>query len=60
MKHIEVNFHIIREKIQRKKIETPFVRSKDQVADIFTKGLESNPFEMNVDKLGLTDIYNPT
>jgi hypothetical protein len=41
-----------------KEIETPFVKSKDQVADIFTKGLESRSFEENSNKLGLIDIYN--
>jgi hypothetical protein len=56
--HIEVDCHFIREKIQEKKIETPFVRSKDQIADIFTKSLEPNPFDLNVNKLKLIDIYN--
>ena len=36
-KHIEVDCHFIREKIQAKEIETPFVRSEDQLADIFIK-----------------------
>ena len=58
-KHIKVDCHFIREKIQSNEIEIPFVRSEDQLADIFTKGLEPRPFNRNVDKLGLTDIYNP-
>jgi hypothetical protein len=63
-KHIEVGCHFVREKIQAKKIETPFMRSKDQVADIFTKELESKPFEENsnkleMNKLGMIDIYAP-
>jgi hypothetical protein len=58
-KHIEVDCHFIREKLQAKEIETPFVRSKDQIADIFTKGLDSTLFDKNVNKLGLIDIYNP-
>ena len=36
-KHIEVDCHFIREKVQTGEIETPFVRSHDQLADIFTK-----------------------
>ena len=58
-KHIEVDCHFIREKIQAKEIETPFVRSEDQLADIFTKGLEPKPFDESIIKLGLTDIYSP-
>jgi hypothetical protein len=58
-KHIEVDCHFIREKIQEKEIETPFVKSQDQLADIFTKGLEPRPFKENTNKLGLIDIYNP-
>jgi hypothetical protein len=33
------------------------MRSKDQVTDIFTKGLKPRPFK-KIDKLGLIDIYN--
>ena len=58
-KHIEVDCHFIREKIQSKEIITPFVRSGDQLADIFTKGLEPRVFDDNVIKLGLIDIYAP-
>jgi hypothetical protein len=36
--HIEVDCHFIRKKIQAKEIETPFVRSEDQLAGILTKG----------------------
>ena len=59
-KHIEVDCHFIREKIQAKEIETPYVRSEDQLADVFTKGLDPKPFEKIVSKLGLIDIYNPS
>jgi hypothetical protein len=53
-----VDCHFIHEKIQAKEIETPFVRSKDQLANVFTKGLEPSPFEVNISKLGMSDIYN--
>jgi hypothetical protein len=58
-KHIEVDCHFVREKIQAKEIETSFVRSEDQLADIFTKGLEPEPFDKLIGKLGLIDIYKP-
>jgi hypothetical protein len=58
-KHIEIDCHFIREKLQAKEIETPFVRSEDQLTDIFMKGLEPRPFNENTDKFELIDIYNP-
>jgi hypothetical protein len=47
-KHIEVDCHFIREKMQAKEIETPYVRSKKQLANILTKSLEPATFEDNV------------
>jgi hypothetical protein len=58
-KHIEVDCHFIREKVQSKEIETPFVKSENQLADIFTKGLSVKAFENISCKLGLYDIYYP-
>ena len=59
-KHIEVDCHFVREKVQAREIETPFVRSEDQLADVFTKGFNPRPFEEIISKLGLIDIYNPS
>ncbi|KAJ3704631.1 hypothetical protein LUZ61_008336 [Rhynchospora tenuis] len=59
-KHIEVDCHFIRERIQAKEIETPYVKSKDQLADIFTKGLSIKAFEDISYKLGLYDFYKPS
>ena len=39
-KHIEVDCHFIREKVQSGEIETPFVKSREQLTDIFTKALD--------------------
>ena len=38
-KHIEIDFHFIRERVANKKLEVQFISSKDQVADGFTKTL---------------------
>jgi hypothetical protein len=59
-KHIEVDYHFIREKVQSKEIKNPFVRSEDQLADILTKGLSIKPFENISRKLELYDIYHPS
>jgi hypothetical protein len=57
-KHIEIDCHFVREKIQSKEIETPFVKSEDQLADILTKGLNVKAFENISCKLGLYNLYN--
>ena len=38
-KHVEVDYHFIREKVLQKAMEIRYVNTIDQVADIFTKGL---------------------
>ena len=38
-KHIEVDFHFVRERVTQKQLQIRFISSKDQVADIFTKPL---------------------
>jgi hypothetical protein len=58
IKHIEIDYHFLHEKIQAKEIETPFVRSGDQMMDIFIKGLETKSFSANTKKVRLIDIYN--
>ena len=45
------------EKIQAKKIETSFVKSEDQLTDVFTKGLCRKLFENIIHRLGLYNIY---
>uniref|UniRef100_A0A2N9IFH7 Reverse transcriptase Ty1/copia-type domain-containing protein n=1 Tax=Fagus sylvatica TaxID=28930 RepID=A0A2N9IFH7_FAGSY len=43
-KHIEVDFHFIRERVLRKDLQVKFVFTTDQLADIFIKGLSSHRF----------------
>ena len=38
-KHIEIDFHFVRERVASKNLEIKFISSKDQVADGFTKAL---------------------
>jgi ATP sulfurylase len=56
-KHIEVNCHFVRDKVQSGQIETPFVNSQDQLADILMKALDKGPFQKLLIKLGSIDIY---
>jgi hypothetical protein len=47
-KHIEMDCHFIREKILNKIIETPYICSSDQVANIFTKALSRGIFDSQI------------
>jgi hypothetical protein len=43
-KHIEVDYHFVREKVLNRDILIKFINTHDQVADVFTKGLPSAHF----------------
>ena len=59
-KHVEVDRHFIKENLDRKIIQFPFVRSEDQLADILTKAVSRKIFHGAINKLGLINIYAPT
>jgi histone deacetylase 1/2 len=44
-KHIEIDFHFVRERVARKQLEIRFISTKDQIADGFTKALGVRLFE---------------
>ena len=56
---IEVDCHFVRDKILNGAIATPFVKSEDQLTDIFTKALCRNRLEPMCSKLCLYDVYAP-
>lgn len=43
-KHVEIDVHFVREKVQSKVVEVGYVPSEDQVADLFTKALPEAVF----------------
>ncbi|GJV64683.1 putative RNA-directed DNA polymerase [Tanacetum coccineum] len=43
-KHVEVDFHFVREKVVARKLSVQFITTHDQIADIFTKPLSSQRF----------------
>ena len=43
-KHIDTRFHFIRDCISRKEVQVEYVKTEDQIADIFTKPLKVNVF----------------
>ena len=52
-KHINTRFHFIREHIKIKEIEMIYVKTREQIADIFTKPLKSEVFKYLRDNLGM-------
>ncbi len=58
-KHMKVDCHFIRQKIELGCITTSFINSSDQLEDILTKSLQGAPIEYICNKLGAYDIYVP-
>lgn len=50
-KHVEIDCHFVREKIQEGKLRTTFVPSTEQIADIFIKSLLPSSFASLTSKL---------
>ncbi|CAM8941118.1 unnamed protein product [Rhodiola kirilowii] len=59
-KHVEVDRHFIKEKLDANIITFPFVPSEEQLADILTKGVSVKAFHGSLSKLGMIDMYAPT
>ncbi|WOG86647.1 hypothetical protein DCAR_0205864 [Daucus carota subsp. sativus] len=58
-KHIEIDCHFLREKIQQGLISTKYVKTGEQLGDIFTKALNGTRINYICTKLGKIDIYAP-
>ncbi|XP_019199098.1 PREDICTED: uncharacterized protein LOC109192853 [Ipomoea nil] len=59
-KHIEIDCHIVKQKVYDKVIKLMSIASQKQVADGFTKALPKLSFDNFHSKLGLQDIHAPT
>ncbi|KAM7503905.1 hypothetical protein LguiB_002809 [Lonicera macranthoides] len=58
-RHIEMDCHYVRDKIQDGSIITKHVNSGHQLADVLTKALGRDNFAPIIRKLGLYDIHSP-
>ncbi|GMJ15209.1 hypothetical protein HRI_005190100 [Hibiscus trionum] len=56
-KHIEIDLHFVREKIQLGLIQTHHISSSEQLADIMTKALGIQQHEYLLSKLGVKDMF---
>ena len=58
-KHLDIDCHIVREKVNAGLMRLLPISSQNQCADIFTKALTFKSFANFLPKLGLVDIYHP-
>ena len=59
-KHIEIDYHFIHEKIQLDLISPEYVKTGEQLGDIFTKALSGDRVSYLCNKFGMINIYAPT
>lgn len=59
-KHIDKEFHFIRDEIVRGVISPHHVPTRQQLVDIFTKALDHWEFDDFLLKLGICDLHTPT
>ena len=59
-KHIEIDCHFVREKIQLGLISTRYVKTGEQLGDIFIKPLSGDRVSYLCNKLSMINIYAPT
>ena len=60
IKHVEIDKHSIKEKIEDGIIVSPFVKSEQHLVDMLTKAVASKAFSNSLDKLGMCYIHAPT
>ncbi|XP_031116789.1 uncharacterized protein LOC116020454 [Ipomoea triloba] len=58
-KHIEIDCHVVRQKVQEGVIKLLGINSHNQIADGFTKALSKPLFDVYHAKLGLQDLHAP-
>ena len=55
-KHIQIRHHFLRDNVEKGFISMEFVSTDEQVADIFTKALNREPYEFLCQKLGMISL----
>jgi hypothetical protein len=57
-KHIKVRHHFLRDHVKKREIEMKFIDTKRQLADIFTKPLDSSRFASLRGEFGVCHPYD--
>ena len=50
-KHIDVRYHFIKNLVETKVIDLKYIKSKDNIADIFTKNVKEETFEKHANTI---------
>ena len=56
MKHIDIRYHFVREKVQDNTVQLHYCPTSDMVADVLTKGLSSEKFSRLRQLSGVRDM----
>lgn len=59
-KHVKIDRHFIREKIDEGIVQLRYLASREQTANIITKGWPKDKFVYFAGKLDMLDICSPT
>lgn len=59
-KHIELDCHFVREKLQAGMLKTMHVTTRNQLADLFTKAIHPSQFQLLLSKMGIHNLYSPS
>ena len=60
MKHISIKFHFIKELVEKEIMEIKYIPTNDNIADIFTKGLNNKQHKKFIENLNLKTNKNLT
>jgi hypothetical protein len=55
VKHIDIRFYVVKEKIQDQTISVEHISTKKMIADLLTKGLPPSVFREHLAGMGLTE-----
>ncbi|OMO62750.1 hypothetical protein CCACVL1_22657 [Corchorus capsularis] len=60
MKHIAIDFHFVRDKVQAGALQVQHVSTHDQLADLLTKPLSKQKFQLLSSKIGVSSSSTPS
>jgi hypothetical protein len=55
-KHIEIDFHFVRDLIAQNKLYVNYLSNRDQLADLLTKPLSATWFQLHCSNLNVCDL----